>query len=73
MDLHVSDDDNAMTLMSFMVIHIIRVRLLQVCSFYSDGQFQGLKQWNELQVWLSRLLFIILEHSEESPEAYNSE
>ena len=27
----------------------IRVRLLQVCSFNCDGQFQGLKVWSEQQ------------------------
>ena len=36
-------------------ITIFCVRLLQVCSFYYDGQFQGLRAWDEQQVRLSRI------------------
>ncbi len=31
-------------------LHIFCVRLLQVCSFYEDGQFQGLNKRNGQQV-----------------------
>lgn len=38
---------------------IFRVRSLRVCPFNSSGQFQGLKQWNGQQVWLTRFFFFI--------------
>lgn len=36
---------------------IFCVRLLQVCSFNSTGQFQSLRLWNEQRVRLSRFFF----------------
>ncbi len=41
------------------ISHIFCVRLLHVCSFYDDGQFQGLSWKNELTVRLSRFFFYI--------------
>ncbi|WP_304370741.1 hypothetical protein [uncultured Muribaculum sp.] len=35
-------------------IFIFCVRLLQVCSFSYDGQYQSLDEWDEQQVRLSR-------------------
>lgn len=37
---------------------IFCVRLLQVCSFSYDGQYQSLDEWNEQTVRLSRFFFI---------------
>ena len=37
---------------------IFCVRLLQVCSFSYDGQYQNLDEWNEQTVRLSRFFFI---------------
>ena len=45
-----------------MYLHIFCVRLLHVCSFNEDGQYQSLRLWNEQQVWLSRFSFFILNH-----------
>ncbi len=36
---------------------IFCVRLCIVCSFYSNGQFQGLNKRDEQQVWLSRFFY----------------
>ena len=50
-------------------MHIFRVRLLHVCSFYSDGQCEGLYKRNEQQVRLSRFFISNLTANEGSPEA----
>ena len=39
-------------------LHIFCVRLLQVCSFNSDGQCEGLYKRNEQKVQLSRFSFL---------------
>ena len=39
------------------VWHILREASATVCSFYRDGQYQSLDEWNEQQVRLSRFLY----------------
>ncbi|MDE6007396.1 MAG: hypothetical protein K2G67_07570 [Muribaculaceae bacterium] len=43
---------------ALMFVHIFCVRLLQVCSFSYDGQYQSLDEWNEQQVRLSRFFVV---------------
>ncbi|MEE0573841.1 MAG: hypothetical protein UC662_09740 [Paraprevotella clara] len=52
---------------------IFCVRLLQVCSFSYDGQYQSLDEWDEQQVRLSRF-FIVNQYKakEECPAAVYS-
>lgn len=50
-------------------LHIFCVRLLRVCSFYCDGQCEGLKVWNEQTVRLSRFFIHQPNANEMSPAA----